>query len=101
MPTTNDLKYDFHTTNHTMTRLTARVGTKGQAVIPKEIRDRLGIRPGDTVTFTPHGNHVDVRVARGSWDELLDALPRVHAPDLDVDAAVDEGFAEEWRGRLR
>lgn len=28
---------------------TARVGEKGQIVIPKEARDQLGIRPGDTL----------------------------------------------------
>lgn len=28
---------------------TARVGEKGQIVIPKDARDRLGIRPGDTL----------------------------------------------------
>jgi AbrB family looped-hinge helix DNA binding protein len=29
--------------------LTAKVGPKGQIVIPKEIRDMFGIEPGDTV----------------------------------------------------
>ena len=28
---------------------TAKVGEKGQIVIPKEARDQLGIRPGDTL----------------------------------------------------
>jgi AbrB family looped-hinge helix DNA binding protein len=34
-----------------------RITTKGQVTIPKEIRDELGIEPGDEITFerTPSG----------------------------------------------
>ncbi|GIV00221.1 MAG: hypothetical protein KatS3mg014_1836 [Actinomycetota bacterium] len=32
--------------------MTSRVGPKGQVVIPKELRERLGIRPGDEVVFS-------------------------------------------------
>jgi antitoxin PrlF len=45
--------------------MTHRVGAKGQVVIPKEIRDALGIEPGDEVSFWQHDDHVAVRpVAR-------------------------------------
>lgn len=32
--------------------LTATVSSKGQVVLPKEIRSRLGIRPGDKIGFS-------------------------------------------------
>lgn len=41
--------------------MTHRVGTKGQVVIPKAIRDEIGIRPGDEVVFEPDGAEVRVR----------------------------------------
>lgn len=41
--------------------MTHRVGAKGQMVIPKELRDELGIEPVDEVSFWRHGEHVTVR----------------------------------------
>lgn len=41
--------------------MTHRVGAKGQVVIPKELRDALGIEPGDEVSFWHHDDHVAVR----------------------------------------
>ncbi len=43
--------------------MTHRVGPKGQVVIPKELRDELGIEPGDEVSFWRHEDHVAVRPA--------------------------------------
>jgi AbrB family looped-hinge helix DNA binding protein len=43
--------------------MTHRVGPKGQVVIPKELRDELGIEPGDDVSFWRDGDHVAVRRA--------------------------------------
>ncbi|MCA1819763.1 MAG: AbrB/MazE/SpoVT family DNA-binding domain-containing protein [Thermoplasmatota archaeon] len=47
----------------------SKVGPKGQAVIPKPIRDALGIRPGDDVVFTGHGGHAHVQKTGASADE--------------------------------
>ena len=43
--------------------MTHRVGPKGQVVIPKEMRDRLGLRPGDQVRFQLDGDAVRVEAA--------------------------------------
>ena len=43
--------------------MTRKVGTKGQVVIPKEIRDEIGIRPGDEVVFEADGLEIKVRRA--------------------------------------
>jgi len=42
--------------------MTHRVGVKGQVVIPKAIREEIGIEPGDDVAFEADG--VDVRIRR-------------------------------------
>jgi antitoxin PrlF len=41
--------------------MTHRVGAKGQVVIPKEVRDRVGLHPGSEVEFEVDGDHVVVR----------------------------------------
>ena len=40
--------------------MTQRVGAKGQVVIPKELRDVLGLAPGSEVAFERDGQAVRV-----------------------------------------
>jgi AbrB family looped-hinge helix DNA binding protein len=54
--------------------MTHKVGTKGQVVIPKAIREEIGIEPGDEVSFEADG--VDVRIRRAA-DE-----PQARARDI-------------------
>jgi AbrB family looped-hinge helix DNA binding protein len=42
--------------------MTYKVGPKGQVVIPKPIRDRLGISPGDEVMVEQEGRDVRIRL---------------------------------------
>ncbi len=42
--------------------MTYKVGPKGQVVIPKPIRDRLGISPGDEVVVEQEGREVRIRL---------------------------------------
>ena len=44
--------------------MTSRVGPKGQVVIPKNMRDQLGISPGDEVDFALDGSAVRVELVR-------------------------------------
>ena len=46
-----------------LTGMTHRVGPKGQVVIPKDLRDALGIEPGDEVSFWREGDHVALKPA--------------------------------------
>jgi len=49
--------------------MTSRVGPKGQVVIPKALRDRLAIHPGDEVVFDLDGD--TLRVAKVERHDTL------------------------------
>ncbi|MGH2907278.1 MAG: AbrB/MazE/SpoVT family DNA-binding domain-containing protein [Solirubrobacterales bacterium] len=46
--------------------MTHKIGTKGQVVIPKEMRDALGLTPGMRVDFALQQGSVGVRKHRSS-----------------------------------
>lgn len=91
--------------------MTHKVGVKGQVVIPKAIRDEIGIQPGDEVTFEPNGSEVrvrrveddraqvvrDVKLLRGIWSDTsgggTDALleERNRERDLEERKAKRQG----------
>ena len=71
--------------------MTHRVGPKGQVVIPKELRDRLGIEPGDEVDFWFEDGHVSVRLA-GHHRPLRGRYRRSALTDLlEHERAADRG----------
>ena len=41
-----------------MTGMIHRVGAKGQVVIPKDLRDRVGLHPGAAVDFALEGERI-------------------------------------------
>jgi AbrB family looped-hinge helix DNA binding protein len=43
--------------------MTHRVGAKGQVVIPKDLRERVGLVPGADVEFALDGNSVSIKAA--------------------------------------
>jgi antitoxin PrlF len=64
--------------------MTHRVGPKGQVVIPKAIRDRIGIAPGDEVDFEDDGTEVRIRRtedAEATRAERIRALRGIWAKD--------------------
>ena len=68
-------------------RLKAKVGPKGQAVIPKEVRDILGIVPGDEVVFEVGDKQAIVKPAGRSStvSDFIEAIPKKHKLSKEVD----------------
>jgi AbrB family looped-hinge helix DNA binding protein len=75
--------------------MTHKIGAKGQVVIPKAIRDEIGIEPGDEVVFEPDGKEVRIhRLAddpvqrrkriealQGAWADI----PGLSTADLEAE----------------
>jgi AbrB family looped-hinge helix DNA binding protein len=56
--------------------MNARVSEKGQVTIPKRLRERLGIRPGQTLDFGEQGGRLVATklTARDAVDEVYGIL---------------------------
>lgn len=72
-----------------------RVTTKGQVTIPKEIRDRLGIRPGDEVSFEETNSGYEIRKEEPTTADGDDPFDKYRGS-----AGDDETMPERMR-RLR
>ncbi len=74
--------------------MTHRVGAKGQVVIPKELRDALGIEPGDEVAFWLEADQLVMRplrseralLGRFSGSDLVGPLKAARAADREREA---------------
>ncbi len=71
--------------------MTSRVTEKGQVTIPKELRSRFGIRPGEEMTFREEDGHI-----------VLEKAPHPHRFDdlygiVKLDKSTDE-LIDEMRG---
>lgn len=60
--------------------------SKGQVTIPKEVRQQLGLKPGDRVTFTvmPDGTAI-LRAKTGSIKELAGVLYQEGRATVPID----------------
>lgn len=68
---------------------TARVSAKSQVVIPKEVRERAGIGPGDILVFEVRGNEVVMRpVPKAPTDDPFAVFTEWSSP-ADEEAYAD------------
>jgi antitoxin PrlF len=62
---------------------------KSQAVIPREVRQELGLKPGDTITFRRLGEHIVVEKGESSKVEDPFATFNEWASPEDDEAYAD------------
>lgn len=80
--------------------MTTRLSTKGQLIIPKEIRDRYGWEAGVELEIEDQGDHVVIRRAESLPETTLEELvgcagyrgPRRSLADME--AAIAKGARE-------
>lgn len=73
--------------------------SKGQMTLPKEIRDDLGVGPGDRLEFTKHGDGYLMSPRRSARD-LFVKYRRPDRKALSVEE-MDQAIAEEAWERNR
>jgi AbrB family looped-hinge helix DNA binding protein len=78
----------------------ATLSSKGQATIPKAVRDRLQIKPGDRFKFFFHPDGVII-LPRISTARLKGMVPKPAQPVSleEMDRAIAEGATERFRRR--
>mgnify|MGYP006283758797 CR=1 FL=1 len=60
---------------------TSKINEKGQITIPKEIRDKLGIRKGDRLIFDLEGDIIHIR--KSGTNNISEILENQKAWDMD------------------
>lgn len=83
-----------------------RASTKGQIVLPKQTRDRLGIAPGTEIDLIDTVGGVELRPARAVGNVSVDeAIARARAiitytgprrDEADWQRGIEEVIAEKW-----
>ena len=76
----------------------ATLSSKGQATIPKAVRDRLHLKPGDRFKFLFHPDGVII-LPKIPTSRLKGMIPKPTRPVSleDIDAAIETGATERFR----
>lgn len=73
----------------------AKLSSKGQITVPKVVRDRLELEPGDQVLFRLEGG----RAILARTQDFLDLAGSVPVPPDKRGASWEEIRREAWRAR--
>ncbi|WP_424952846.1 AbrB/MazE/SpoVT family DNA-binding domain-containing protein [Deinococcus sp.] len=83
---------------------TTTVSSKGQVVLPREIRDRLGVGMGDQIEFISDDQGIHLRPkppARSALDAWLGAAPSGGTATQELNDARHAGMSEHELTLLR
>jgi AbrB family looped-hinge helix DNA binding protein len=74
--------------------ITAKVTSKGQVTIPKKVRDKLGIHPGENISFKEKGGafYIKKSLKKSPFDKWMGKLKTLKVSKTDE-------IIDELRGR--
>lgn len=80
------------------------ISSKGQIVIPKDVRDALNLKPGEKLNLTKVGRRIileapDAPEPRISYEEFRRRVPKYEGPPVSVEEMtlkVGEAF-KDWK----
>lgn len=77
----------------------AKVTSKGQITLPAKLRERLGIKPGDRVTFEEDGKRGVRLVARTVTAADLKGIVKteIRLTDEELEESIAEAATARWR----
>jgi AbrB family looped-hinge helix DNA binding protein len=72
----------------------AKVSSKGQIVIPKEIREKMGISPGEKVIVMTRNEEIILKKTRKlSLEEISERIEKIARKEkVDIDKLIDEAI---------
>jgi antitoxin PrlF len=78
----------------------SKLSSKGQATIPKAVRERLRIKPGDRFKFFFHPDGVII-LPKIATRRLKGSVPRLSKPVTleEMDRAIEAGATQRFRRR--
>jgi antitoxin PrlF len=73
----------------------ATLTSKGQMTLPKEVRDRYGLKPGDKVEFVEENGQTVIKARNQRLIDLVDSLgPPPNGPKTLEE--IEDGIASAW-----
>jgi len=76
------------------------VGPKGQVVIPKEIREEIGLREGDEVIVELRGDEIVIRKISPPTESYTEYYIKTHSQKLEKEINVEKLLEEERIERI-
>jgi len=73
-----------------MVKVTTKISGKNQIVLPKEVREQLGVKAGDTLLFIIRDGEIIVRSRPASFTKAMRGLHKQVWEQIDVDRWLAE-----------